>query len=473
MKTLTSICVLLTFALAISSAARAQTEGEPADKSAESGEGAGAEGEEFKAPDQPASPKKKSRFVTYMTKEMEEIGGMDLYGVTSQLPKGYLSVKWDWGTITAKSRYNKYGKLGPVMEPIAFTDDSGNEIVNIDLGLAGSGGGHTFQFSYGFLDPVDWYFELPFTYMDVSIRPKIADIKDEEGEVLKDEFGNPYRVHPNYAALLGVADPTRYDAGQFMCETLPLLGRPTPGTEYHANWLLGDINTGFSWNMFRNKRISGALTPRVFFPTGYVPDPNNNLMYGTGPELETGIGGWAIGATQGYDLRLFKHSYWVDIIFSTELGVAYAFKQERDYPTNFVTPSPMAQALDPEAFPDLTHLEGSFSYTPGWSLDWIAQLQLQVAILGLGVAYGVQYSQEPVLAADPAFVSMVEGLELFGPMAIQAVQVAASISLLPFYIPVDIAIQRRWVVGGYNAIVFDDYWQLTVKGYIPLKALWD
>ena len=431
------------------------------------------EGEEITAPPKKSIREKTTGWAGYLNREFERIGGMDLYGVTSQLPKGYLSMKWDWGTITASKRYNRFGELGPVMEPISFTAPDGSEIINIDLGLSGGGGGHTFQFSYGISDPVDWYFELPFTYMDISFSPKMSAVKNAAGETYKDELGNTYKIHPDYAPLLGVTNPLQYNECKFMYETLPALGRPTPATEFRASWLLGDINTGFSWNIFRNERMSIALTPRVYFPTGRAPDPNSNLMYGTGPEMETGIGGWAVGATQGYDIRLFKYKFWLDIILSSELTIGYAFKQERAYPTNFVTPSPLASALDDRSFPDLTHLEGTFSYTPGFSLDWTAQLQIQVAILGLGVAYGVQYAQEPSLGADPAFISMVEGLELFGPMYQEGVQLAASISLLPFYIPIDIAIQRRWITGGYNTIVFDDFWQLTVKAYLPLKWLWD
>jgi hypothetical protein len=100
-------------------------------------------------------------------------------------------------------------------------------------------------------------------------------------------------------------------------------------------------------------------------------------------------------------------------------------------------------------------------------------LQLQFAIFGFGVAYGIQHMQEPELIGDANFLMMAKGLELLGQQTLEAVQFAGSISLLPFYIPLDIAFQYRKVVDGYNAIVFDDYYQLTVKGYIPLKLLWE
>lgn len=416
----------------------------------------------------------------FLDREFERIGAMDLYGVTSQLPQGYLSFKWDWGTIRAKNRYNNQRKLGPVMEPIAFTDD-GNELINIDLGLNGHGGGHTFQLSYGITDPLDWYIEVPFTYMNVSFDPKMADIKTADGEVYTDADGDTYKVHPTLLApLLGIKDGRNFTACEFLYETMPMLGRPTPAADFQGKWMLGDINTGFSWNIYRTELFSVALTPRVYLPTGHKPHPNNNLLWGTGPEIETGIGGWAAGFTQGYDLRLFRHVFHVgkvgiplDLIASTEFGAAYGFPQEREYPDNFPTPNPLASQMDPSAFPDLSQLDGTFTYTPGWSVDWVSQVQLQFAIFGLGVAYGIQHSQEPELIGDGSFLMMAKGLELLGQQTLEALQFAGSISLLPFYIPLDIAFQYRKVIDGYNAIVFDNYYQVTVKGYVPLKLLWE
>lgn len=416
----------------------------------------------------------------YLDREFERIIALDLYGVTAQLPQGYLSVKWDWGTIRAKNRYNNQRKLGPVMEPISFTDE-GNELINIDLGLNGHGGGHTFQLSYGITDPLDWYIEVPFTYMNVSFDPKLTNIKTADGEEYTDGNGEGgYKVHPSLAPLLGIKDGRNFTGCEFLYETMPMLGRPTPAADFQGKWMLGDINTGFSWNIYRTRLFSVALTPRVYLPTGHKPHPNNNLLWGTGPEIETGIGGWAAGFTQGYDLRVFEHVFRVgklpiplSLIASTEFGAAYGFPQQRDYPDNFPAPNPLAATLDPSAFPDLSHLKGTFTYTPGWSVDWVSQLQLSFAIFGFGVAYGIQHSQEPELIGDSAFLKMAKGLELLGQQTLEAVQFAGSISLLPFYIPLDFAFQYRKVIDGYNAIVFDDYYQLTVKGYIPLKMLWD
>jgi len=403
----------------------------------------------------------------FLDKELTEISRMDLFGVTSQLPQGYAYIKWDWGMIEAGSRYNNRRKIGPVMEPIEFrqdTDGDGVEekLISIDMGLEGKGGGHTFQFSYGLIDALDWYIEVPFTYLNLKFKPKTRIIDDE---------GN--RVAPSLASVLGIENPKTFNAYQFNNELLPTLGRPSLDTTYTGKWLLGDINTGFSWNIYRNHRFSIALTPRVFLPTGHQPSPESNLLWGTGPEMETGMGGWGAGFTQGYDVRLFKYSYWVDVILSAEVAVAYGFPQRREYPTNFPAPNPLAVALDPTAFPDLSHLKGKFGYTPGFSLDAVVQLGVQVAIVGLNAGIGVMHSQEPELDADRDFVQMAKSLELLGTMQQELFQLGASLNLLALYIPMELAFSWKKNISGYNAIVFDNFFQFTLKTYFPIWRDWE
>lgn len=397
----------------------------------------------------------------FIVDSIDMISEMDLYGVSAQLPQGWLKIKWDYGWLEANRRFDSDGNLGPPFNPISF-ELGGEEQLNVDLDLAGSGNGHTFQVSYGILDPLDYYIEVPFTAMNLNLNPVVNAI-DEEGNTIGEAA----------AGLLGVADRMAYNASNFLYETFPELGRPAPATAYDGKWLLGDINTGFSWNIFRNERFSTAWTNRVFLPTGHIPDPESNLTYATGPQPEIGVGGWGVSTTSGYDLRVFKHGFWVDIILSTEIGFGYFFRQERDYPTNFVEPNPAAVQIDPASFPDLSNLEGSFHYTPGFNMDWSSQLNMAIAGVNFGVAYGWSHSQEPLLDAEPEFVQMVEGLELLGAQSLSEVQLGVSVSLLPLYIPANVGIVRRLMVDGRDALAFDNFWQLTVETFAPLHLLWN
>lgn len=402
------------------------------------------------------------KWTRFIDSELGRVGDMDLYGVTAQLPKGYFSIKWDYSQLKAGRRYNSKHELGPAIAPISLSALGIGE-GKLDLGLSGHGGGHVFQASYGITDALDWYFELPYQFMHVRLSPKLLN---EDG------------------SLFGGSSAAAEVAGRNTLRTLlPTVGRPVPGLSYDADWVLADINTGFSWNPWRTERLSTALTARVFLPTGRVANPDNSLLYATGPELDTGLGGWAVGFTNGWDLRIYKYSYWVDIILSSEFTASYGFKQNRHYPTVIDDPNDTTTrgfrkpaVASPPEFPDLTKsnaefgttVGGNFEYTPGWSVDWLTQLNFHFAMLGIGVGYGASHAQEPEIDGDYRFIQMAKSLELLGQQSYQAIQVGGSISLFPLYIPVNISVNWRKMIDGYNAIVFDDYWNVVVKTYIPL-----
>ena len=381
------------------------------------------------------------RWMQWRDWTMEYVGGFDVYGVTSQMPQGYMYVKYQWDSIAASQRYDASRRLGSLIRfspemvqflARAFDIPDPDSIVDIDIGLSGKGGGHTWQFSYGVTDAVDFYFDLPFTYMDVSMKP-FATRKDG----------------------------TRVDVDQLVCGLTEGTTREPFATRYKSDWVLGDINAGFSWNIFRTNRFAGALTPRVFFPTGRVADPDNSLLYATGTEIETSIGGWAVGATQGYDIRIFKYSHWIDIVASTELSFAYAFAQQRKYPEYM---------LDLDAGFTMTPVNtdsNTFTYIPGWSLEWTAQLTFGVALFGISAGFGAMHMQTPEIHGDWDFVRRVQALELVGSQTTWVVQVATSVTLLPLGVPLELGFSWRKVVDGFNALVFDDWFQVVVKAYLP------
>ena len=89
-----------------------------------------------------------------------------------------------------------------------------------------------------------------------------------------------------------------------------------------------------------------------------------------------------MGFTQGYDLRLFRYKYWVDVVLSGEATFGYMFEGRRQYP-NFPKPTKDGNAvlelLDPERlyFPDMSDLSSkSFGYTPGLSFNTMLTLSV-------------------------------------------------------------------------------------------------
>ena len=425
------------------------------------------------------------KWTNFIDREIDKIGTMDLYGVTAQLPRGYFKFKWDWSSLTATQRYNSEHNAGPALHITPTIKQNWKDpktgktvqkdvpLLDLDFGLNGKGGGHTIQMSYGILGNFDWYIEIPIQYMEVSFNPKLNPIEELDpttGLLVPSQN----QLHPQLASFLGYTNRSGIDGWGFLKRLMPQLGRPLPAERFKGAWLLGDINTGFSWNWFRNSRMSAALTPRVYFPTGTLADPNASLFYGTGPQLDTGVGGWAVGFTQGYDVRIYKYLYWVDILFSTEFTTSYGFSQQRKYPTNFLAAGAAAAMLDPSGnmFPDLSNLgkngNNTFTYVPGWGLSWTAQLQFQLAILGLGVMYGVSHSQEPEIRGDPGFIAMSKSLQLLGTSTYQAIGLSASLTLLPLYIPAEVMFSWKKMVDGYNAIIFDNYFSLTAQFFVPV-----
>jgi len=371
----------------------------------------------------------------FMVDQFKVIEMLDPYGVTGQMPRGWAYVKWDWTMIKAKDRYDAHRHLqGAVLPPF----DLGGTIY--DLGVGGSGGGHTFQVSYGLTGMLDWYIEIPFTYMDVGFG---YNPKTEEGWENAKGFLSDYYAARGSPAMQG----------------------------FKGSWMMGDINTGVSWNIYRNQWYSVGLTPRVYFPTGHIPDPNRSFTYASGPELEIGIGGWAFGFTQGYDVRLKPRTFlpWMDIIASSEFGFSYALPQRREYPDNYLTQAsillPAFGGVMPETPADWDQGKTDFGYRPGIGLSWTGQLNFNIGPVGFGGAYGIKHTaMAEIYDAHPAFEAMAKALELTGTQTLHAVQLACSVNVGLLMV----GFQWQKAVDGFNAIVFDDYYQLTIKGFFPV-----
>lgn len=427
------------------------------------------------------------KYTDYMDKLLARAIDLDLYGNTAQLPQGVFSIKYEWNMRKASGRYDAYRHRTSMAPPISFGEE-GNELLMLDLGASGGGGGITMQFSYGVTDNLDFYFELPFVYLDVQVRPKLRKLDPLGALTINGYLPSDYpHIDPNWFDGQGFTkDEYLNQASAWFLGYLPRLGRPTigdpdhypedlgPGAAYHSNgWILNDINLGFSWNFFRNHRWSGSFTGRVSLPTGNIADPNNSLTMGTGPKVDFGTGSFGVGFTQDYDLRIFQFGNWIDVLLSAEFTAAYYFKSHRRYP-DFPKPTADGEKLldlldhDRNYFPDLSGLTGkSYGYTPGLGCDAMLQIGISSLIFDVGLGIGYSYAQEPELDADYGFIKMVQGLELQLAGHYEIFRVAAGFNLLPFYIPLQIHYQYEKSIGGRNTLIFSHNHWITVQGYLP------
>jgi hypothetical protein len=418
-------------------------------------------------------------YTDYWDQWFERIIDLDLYGLTAQLPQGVFAFKVEWNMRDAAGRFNAHRVRTPIIEPITFGGEE-DPLLSLDLGASGGGGGITMQFSYGITDPLDFYFELPLQRMNVQMRPKL------------------HKADPFVVALVGGADPNwfnpdgtvkeRYanEAAAWFVDLLPELGRPAlrepgdypvdlgPGKEYDSGgYVLGDINLGFSWNYYRSRRWSGALTGRVYLPTGGLANPNNSLTLGTGPGLDRGTGAFGFSFTKGYDVKLYQYEHWVSIVVSAEVTAGYFFKTTRRYP-DFPRPTDrgnrLLDLLDPERqyFPDMSDLTGkSYDYTPGLGVAAQGGISVGFLIFDVGCSVGYQFSQEPELNADWRFETMVKSLEMQAAGHYEIMRCAAGFNLLPLYVPLQVHYQYEKNIGGRNTLIFDNNHWITIQGYIP------
>jgi hypothetical protein len=450
----------------------------------------------------PAGPRPMSRgawgrYRDFWNQELTRLLAMDLWGATTQLPKGYLTVKYQFNYRKAAGRFDGDGKKVRMIPPITFggilNEGQPNEInrpclaadysdclLAFDAGAEGFGGSHEVMVSYGVTGRLDWYVQVPMQFHTVHFRPRLL------------------AIDPFFATATAISDALDRQSVNDFFTMIKRLGRPAPNEDAHVALTLGDVNTGFSWNFFRNKWVSTAVTYRLYFPTGHVADPDNALAFFTGPDIDAGNHAFALGAGLGHDFRLphFIHKN-IDLGFYLEWNFAYAFPWERPYPSTCSTvydrtqpadsennrcrgfrprEDAAAQLFDPQGiyFPDLSNMRANgatYTYTPGFSMDLSATLSLNLWGLGLGVGVGQSFAQKPEFDADPAFLQMVDGLQLVAPTRATVMKVAVQIPLFMLYLPASLTFQYQHDLAGRNTLYFRNNFYVTLQGFIPDEYL--
>jgi hypothetical protein len=434
------------------------------------------------------------RYTNFWDQELERIIDLDIWGVTAQLPKGYLTVKYQFNTREAVGRFDKDGKRvgrydengklhSTIIPPIAFGDAASGKpcldqkrfsdcLLAFDAGARGKGGSHELQISYGLTGRLDWYVAIPMQYHRVTFSPQVL------------------AVDSYFATAAGISypplDATTTDT--FM-QFIERLGRPRPNNVADHTLVMGDVNTGFSWNFYRTKWLSSALTYRLYFPTAYVANPDNALTFFTGPDVDAGNHAFAMGAGLGHDFRLprFIHKN-IDMVLSFEWNFSYGFETHRKYPSvcpavfdrfnsdgcrGFRPPEAGAAAIfDPQhsSFPDLSAMQAkgsTYSYTPGLAQDVAVTYSLNLWGVGLAVGLGQSWAQKPELDGDYNFLTMVNNLQMIAHSRATVVKTALTIPLFFLDVPATLMMQYQHDITGANFIYFRNNFYVTVQGYIP------
>ncbi|MCA9771147.1 MAG: hypothetical protein KC466_01985 [Myxococcales bacterium] len=425
-------------------------------------------------------------YEAYVQKRAEEISEMDIWGNTSQLPRGVFSIKTQLNTRRATQRFSQDGKSRTqIIDPITFDVDlgpllpanKGRHFLDIDLNPRGGGEGITTTLSYGVTDALDFYVEIPLQRIRAKFDLKLGD--SEAGDpanagvlnALLDVLAsaNPGSAVPSLQPIFPLDD------FESVATVIELLGRPAPSLRWRSDGFeMGDIHAGFSWNYFRNKWLSLAVAGRVFFPTGKVADPNNALYFGLGPEIDRGVGTFGFGGTNWIDIRPPLPMENIEFVINFETAASIYLVDHRRPSPRFLKPDPIAKSLsllgfESSFFPDLSELDPQYQYDPGYNYDFNVGFTLTFyRWISLSFLWSYAYASKPVLSANlKDFVLLAESLELFTEQANESIGAGVQIPLFPFNIPLAVGLSGEWVVGGRGNIIFKDNYTLGFQLFIP------
>ncbi|MBZ0251934.1 MAG: hypothetical protein K8I02_01225, partial [Candidatus Methylomirabilis sp.] len=237
----------------------------------------------------------------------------------------------------------------------------------------------------------------------------------------------------------------------------------------------GDIAAGFSWNFYRDKYFSLGITPRMFFPTGKIADPDNNIAFALGPEVDRGVGTFGFGGTVSLDFRPPDPFEMADVIFSVEYsGHRYLTDTKRASP-RFLKPDPVAKQLailgfESAFFPDLSTLDRTYEYDPGYNNDLTLTATFSLfKMADVAVAWGWGHKSKPTVKSNPTdFDQLAETLELFTAEEGQTLGVGVTIPLFPLNIPMALGLSYKSDVGGRNNLIYEDNYTIGGQLFIPL-----
>jgi hypothetical protein len=388
----------------------------------------------------------------------------DLWGQTAQLPAGLLKLRYKFSHARAAKFYSRDGDELPLIPSIVLDDCAGStdpacQATAIEPRVEGMGNSHEFQIAYGITDPLDVWIEIPFQSFESTMDLRLTRGGQAAGAL-------------EYAIFE---------------QEVVSNGRPLPNKSAEVNMALGDIRVGSSWNFYRTPYFSAVFTPSVFLPTGSPANPDNDLTFLRGTEIDSGVGAWAVDFTTAFDVRPVE---WFTLNF--EVTPAYRFGYTRDAPswlpiTNCKRlsgpnrPADCASNYDPvydleqaEFFPDLEGLDDTYYVYPNMSVYFMAGFTIEVFQIPFQFGYAFNRGEATTIKASgsgnsgPNFEKLVRSLELLEATEVQAVSAGVQIPLLPLYIPLLITPTYTHVISGRNTIKLADQYAIAAELFLPV-----
>jgi len=384
-----------------------------------------------------------ARWVKYM--EHMAMTELDLWGSTTTIPQGFALGLFGWGTMRPGGRYDEHRKLTELLPILDVPDpfNVGGSFFKFDFDVDGSAKGYFAGLQYGVTDRLMIGINTMWTVLHIKMDPVFE---------------------PGSCERLGVATREEFYT------LLELLGRPRPKHQYDSDFVdWGDTTLSLTWNYFRNDWFSSGLTGNLFIPTAHRADPDSALIFGLGPDIDSGNAAWGLGLVKMFDFR--PPGVLKAVTFSFAGEGAYFFQTRRKSP-NFLKPNQdvwdymTAQGVELDFLPDLSDMDKYYYYTPP---PFVA------ASAGIGagpisVSYRHGWGFEAKFDSNsPGFQKMLDELGLVGTGDDGKVIFAASLPLTPIYLPAIIQFRTEYVTDGKNNIVFRDIYQLGLGFVVPIN----
>lgn len=370
---------------------------------------------------------------------------MDLWGSSVTIPQGFMTLAFGYGTQRAAARFNQHRKMEDIVPVLDIEDPFhiGGNFFKFDFAVSGSSHGYFGALVYGITDNL----MIGVSSMFVVVHIKLDAV-----------------FSPGSCERLGIATQSEF------FRLLEKLGRPAPKLKYDSDPVdLGDTSVFLTWNYFRNKWFSGGLTGNLFLPTAHRADPNKNLIFALGPDLDTGNSAWGLGLSKVFDFRPPKPA---DIVtFSLGMEGAYFFQSKRESP-EFLEPDQdawdylEAQNVDLAFFPDLSDMDDYYYYTPP---PWVA-LSGTIGLSLFSVTYRHGWGFEGNYETNsPGFKKIIDEIGLVGTGDDGKLIFATSLPLTPLYIPGLVQFRFEYVTDGRNALIWRDAYQIGVGLFLPIN----
>ncbi len=423
----------------------------PADSESASDETPLTESEEVAPEDVPPEEveKKDPPFGNYgkMIKHYEKVlMELPLWGMSSTIPEGFAVVGMGWQTRRPYKRFDQDRKMVDIVPIISVPDpfDQKGKFFEFDFGVSGNASGYGAGVMYGLTDHLTLSLDTYWAVLHVKIDPIYT---------------------PGTADKLGIVTLEDFYG------MLEMLGRPRPVLQYDSDPAdLGDTTFLAKWNNYRGDNVATAIQGGIIFPTAHQADPQQNIIFGLGPELDTGAGAWGAKGGAMIDFKMPAPADFVCISFMAE--GAYFLSDKRDTPKfppleQDVKDYLASQGIDVDIFPDLTDTGDYYYYTPPPYFAATAGLSLGIVNIAYRHGFGGTAKYE---SDSEGFKALVDSIGLVGYGDDGKITVSTNVPLTPLFIPGLLSFNFEYATDGRNALVFRDVYTIGAGIGIPIDV---